>query len=199
MNDTYTDTEHKKYDFLERIYGTLFYPRETFEELKKSPPVIEALAIVIAVSILTPLINTPPPSSQAMGWFIFTLINAGISGIIKWLFFAAFVELIAAIFKRSGHFKTFITLSGFALLPWIFIGPITLLKTGGIIAGLTGVLAGLAIWLWATILTIFAAMKTYEISSNRVLLLVIIPFLGGIIFFNWIIGFFETLIQIMKI
>lgn len=199
MNDVYTQTDIKNNDFFEKIYGVLFNPQETFDEIRENPNILEALCIVIAVSVLTPLLNSTILSTQSVGWFIFVLFSSGISGIIKWVFFAAFVEAVAAIFKKGGKYKIFLTLSAFALLPWIFAGPVALLKTGGIFTGLLGILFGLAIWVWTTILTIYAAMKAYEISSGRVLLLLVIPFIGGILVFNWIIGFFETLIGILKV
>ncbi len=199
MNDIYTNTNERKYDFFETVYGVLFYPGKTFDELKENPPIMQALVIVAVISILNPLINFSFPASQNPGWLIFILFSAGISGIVKWFFFAAFVEALACIFKKGSKFKNFLTLSAFALLPWIFIGPVSLLKTGGIFAGFTAILFGLVIWIWTTVLTVFAAMKSYEISSGRVLLLIAIPFIGGIIFFNWIIGFFETLVQILKV
>ncbi len=197
MSDTYNNIEIKKYDFFENIYGTLFYPTKTFEELKQSPPILQALGIVIAISILKPLINSSFPDNSNLGWFIYGLFSAGISGIIKWVFFAAFVEALASIFKKGGNFKKFLTLSAFALIPWIFIGPVALLKTGGIFASLIGILFGLTIWIWATVLTVFAAMKAYEISSGRVLILIAVPFIGVIIFLSWVAGFFSTLFQIL--
>ena len=199
MNDSYTSVEPQKCDFFEKIYGVLFYPNETFEDLKQNPPIVEALGIVIAISILNPVINSSLLTTKSLGWFVFNLFGAGFGGIIKWLFFAAFIEALASVFKKGGKYKIFLTLSAFALVPWVFIGPVTLLKTGGIFASLLGILFGLAIWIWTTALTIFAAMKTYEISSGRVLLLVSIPFIAGILFFNWIIGFFSTLVQILKV
>lgn len=200
MNDINTQAAApQKQDFFETIYGVLFYPNETFDDLKHDPPILQALGIVIAVSILNPLISSSSGPDQSLGWFVFILFNAGISGLIKWVFFAAFVEALASIFKKGGQIKVFLTLSAFALLPWIFIGPVSLLKTGGIFTSLIGIIFGLAIWLWTTVLTIFAAMKAYEISSGRILLLVSAPFIGGVIFFNWIIGFFSTLIQLLKV
>ena len=198
MNEVY-NAEIKKNDLLEDIYGALFSPRETFEKLRENPPMLEALGIVIAVSVLNPLISSTLAGGQSLNWLVFNLFNAAFAGVIKWVFFAAFVEGLAAIFKKGGkeRFKAFLALSGFALLPWIFLGPITLLKTGGIFFTLIGVLAGIAVWVWTTILTIFAAMKAYNISSGRILLLLAVPFIGGIIFFNWIVGFFSTLTRLL--
>lgn len=198
MNDVYTNTNEKKRDFFETIYGVLFQPNETFEELKKDPPILEALGVVIVISILGPILDLSFPTAKNLPLFIFFLFNAGFFGIIKWVFFAAFVEAVAAIFKKGGKIKIFLTLSAFALVPWIFIGPVSLLKTGGLLSSLIGILFGLAIWVWTTVLTIFAAMKAYDISSGRVLLLIVIPFIGVILFFNWMAGFFKTLFQILS-
>ena len=197
MSDTYNNIEIKKHNFLENIYGTLFYPTETFEKLKQSPPILQALGIVVTVSILNPLINSSFLDDSNLGWFIYGLFSAGVSGIIKWVFFAVFVEALASIFKKGGNFKKFLTLSAFALIPWVFIGPANLLKTGGILSSLFGILFGLTIWIWATVLTIFAVMKSYEISSGRILIFITVPFIGAIIFFSWIAGFFSTLFQIL--
>jgi len=199
MNDIYDNADAKKNDFFEDVYGVLFCPKETFGRLRQNPPIIEALAIVVAVSVLSPLINASFTDVQSLNWFVFSLFSVSFTGIIKWVFFAAFVEGLASIFKKGGKdkFKALLALSGFALLPWLFIAPVTLLKTGGILFSLLGVLAGIAIWIWTTILTIFAAMKVYDISSGRILLLLAVPFIGGIVFFNWIIGFFTTLTKLL--
>ncbi|HSA06832.1 MAG TPA: Yip1 family protein [Candidatus Gastranaerophilales bacterium] len=198
MNDAYINTDIKKQDFFETIYGALFYPRQTFEEIRQNPPIIHALGIVILISVLNPIINASFLNNQNLGWFVYSLFSAGLGGIIKWVFFAAFIEALASIFRKGGNFKIFLALSAFALLPWVFIGPVTLLKSGGILTGLIGILFGIAIWVWSTVLTVFAVMKSYEISSGRVLLLISIPLIGAVIFFNWIIGFFTTLTQILK-
>lgn len=199
MNETYNNINEKNNDFLENIYGTLFYPRETFERLKQTPPIIEALFLVVAISLIKPFIEASFFKDQNLTWFIFDLFKAGFGGIIKWLFFAAFIEGVASVFKNGGNYKTFLALSAFALIPWIFMGPVFLFKTGGILAALLGILSGIAIWIWTTILTILAIMKAYNVSSGRILLLLSIPFLGGIIFFNWMIGFFSTLFEILKV
>lgn len=183
-------------DFLETIYGVMFYPRETFDELKQNPSVYIAMAVVSVISMLGSFLDVSFSSNAINFWFVFSLIGAVISGIIKWGFFALFVEIIACIFKKGGKFETFLTLSAFALVPWIFMGPVALLKTGGVFFAVIGILFGLIVWVWTTALTLFAIAKTYEISSERVLLLVLVPFLGVVIFFSWTIGFFATLIKI---
>lgn len=175
--------------FLENFYGTLFYPSETFEKLKIDPPIFLGFAVVLAVSMLNPVLQ----ASTITPFLAFGLISAGFAGVIKWAFFALFVEIIASVFNRGGKIEILLALSAFALLPWLFLGPISLLKEGGVLAGLLGVLAGLGVWIWTTVLTLYAIMKAYELSSERLLLLVLIPLFGFIVFFDWIFGFFSTL------
>jgi len=181
--------------FLENVYGALFYPSETFERLKQNTNLIISLAIVIAISIISPLLNV----ANLNAWSFFNIISAAFSGIIKWAFFAFFIEMIASIFKRGGRLEVFLTLSAFALLPWIFMGPIALFKTGGLLTGIIGVLAGLGVWIWTTILTLFAIIKAYDLSSERILLFIFVPVLGGIVFLDWLVGFFSTLARIVMV
>jgi hypothetical protein len=180
--------------FLENFYGTLFAPAQTFDELKQNPKLVESFAIVVFVSILNPLIN----SNGNLVFQGFNVISAAIGGLISWVFFAAFLEMLAGIFQRGGKIKTFLNLSAFSLLPWIFTAPISLFKTGGFFFQALGVIFGLLIWLWATVLTAFAIMKVYEISSSRIVTLLLIPSFGGILGFYWFFGFFSTLFKIIQ-
>jgi len=184
--------------FLDNFYGVIFKPTETFDKLKEKPSLIQGFLIVIFISILSPVLQFSLNSDQTLILQGFGLINAAFWGLLSWLFFAAFLEILAGIFKRGGKTKVFLCLSAFALLPWIFTAPIMLLKTGGIFFKAVGILAGLAVWLWSTVLTAFAIMKAYEISPARVIIFILIPSLGGIISICWFFGFFSTLIQIIQ-
>jgi len=198
MENAYTAADSAKNNFLEDVYGVLFAPKEAYERLLQNLPILEALGIVVFVSLLKPLTNVSFVGQHITAGFIFSLFGAAISGIIKWVFFATFIEFVASVFRKGGRLKAFLTLTGFALLPWVFIGPVELLKSGGMLFSLIGVLFGIVIWAWTTVLTVFAAMKAYDITSGRILVLFSLPFLGGIIFINWIIGFFTTLAGILK-
>jgi hypothetical protein len=185
-------------DFFDNFYGVLFNPSETFDKLKESPALIQGFMIVVIISILSPVLKFSINSAQNPFFQGFELINASFWGLLSWLFFASFLEVVAGIFKKGGKIKIFLCLSAFALIPWIFIGPASLFKTGGLLFKALGIIIGLASWLWSTILTAFAIMKTYEISAHRVITFVLIPFLGGILSFYWFFGFFTTLIQIIQ-
>lgn len=175
--------------FLENFYGTLFYPSETFERLKQNTNLILGLFIVIAISAINPLLKT-----ESLGfWSTLGIIFAMFIGVVKWFSFAVFLEILAGIFKRGGKIEVFLTLSAFALLPWIFMAPVILFKSGGFLTGIIGFFAGVLVWIWSTVLSLFAVVKAYELSSERILLLIFVPLLGCIIFLDWVIGFFSTL------
>ena len=184
--------------FFDNFYGILFKPSETFDKLKENPHLIQGFIIVIFISILSPVLKFSINSEQSPFVQGFELINASFWGLLSWLFSASFFEIIAGIFKKGGKTKIFLCLSAFALIPWIFLGPASLFKTGGLLFKTLGILIGLASWLWSTILTAFAIMKTYDISAPRVITFVLIPFFGGILSFYWFFGFFMTLIQIIQ-
>lgn len=180
-------------EFLNNFYGALFKPDETFDNLKENPHLVQSFGIVVFVSILSPLLKISPSALQ-----IFGLINAAFWGLFSWVFFGMFLEVIAGIFKKGGKLKVFLCLSAFALLPWIFLAPANLFKAGGLLFKTVGILVGLAIWLWSTVLTASAIMKTYEISPARVVTFILIPSLGGILSLYWFFGFFSTLFQIIQ-
>jgi hypothetical protein len=187
-------------NFFENIYGILFSPRETFEKLFQNPPLLQGFIIVIAVSMLNPLINYEYYSGFTyLFLFGFKIFGAAIAGVISWLFFASFLEMLASIFKQGGKIKAMLTLSAFALIPWILISPLELLKSAGFFASFFGVMLELMIWLWATVLVFMAVQKTYNLSFGRALILFVIPSFGGFLSFHWTIGFFTTLYGIFHI
>ena len=186
-----------KTNFLNNIYGTLFTPDETFSELKENTAVPQALVVVVFVSILNTILNINGSSGVILQGT--KLLMAAVSGIISWLFFASFFELVASIFNKSGYMKSFLTLSGFALTPWIFLAPIQLFKTGDAVISLFGIILGLAVWLWSTVLLVVAVIKTYNLSLGRALVFLVVPFVAGFVAFNWFIGFFTTLGGILKV
>jgi len=183
-------------DFLENFYGTLFNPSETFEKLKQNPKLIQSFLIVIFISALTPLLNVSITSGFAMFYSWFNLFNAPFAGLLSWLFFTFFIEIMAIVFQKGGKTKVLLCLTAFALLPWIFIAPASLLKTGGIFFKTFSILLSLTCWLWSSLLTAFAVIKTYDISPQKIIIMAIIPLCGFVICYFWIYGFFKTLIQI---
>ncbi len=185
-------------NFFDNFYGVLFKPSETFDKLKDTPNLIQGFFIVVFISILSPLLSFSFHSEQNSFMQGLNLLNASFWGLLSWLFFASFLEILAGMFKRGGKTKIFLCLSAFALIPWIFLAPANLFKTSGFLFKTLGIFIILGCWLWSTVLTAYAIMKTYEISPQRVITFILIPFLGGILSLYWFFGFFATLIQIVQ-
>jgi len=183
-------------DFLENFYGTFFTPSETFEKLKQEPKLVQSFLIVIFISSLTPLMNISAGNGFSAIYSWLKVFNAPFVGILSWLFFTFFIEIMAIVFQKGGKTKTLLCLTAFALLPWVFIAPVSLLKTGGMFLKTLAILISLVCWLWSSLLTAFAVIKTYEISPQKIIILSIIPLCGMVICYFWIYGFFKTLIQI---
>jgi len=184
-------------NFADNFYGVLFNPSETFDKLMENPKLIQSFVIVIFVSILSPILNIYADNSGKSAIAAFQMLNSAIWGGISWLFFVSFMEILAGIFKQNGKRKILLCLTGFALLPWIFLAPASLLKTGGILFKTIGILMGLGCWLWSTLLTAYAVVKAYNISPARAVTLILIPALGGVLAVYWIIGFFTTLLGLL--
>ena len=90
-------------NFFNNFYGVLFTPDKTFEELKTQQPLAQGFALVVVVSILSYMLSfIMPEGLQNIVFSGFSIIFLAFSGIISWLFFAAFFELVAGIFEKGG-------------------------------------------------------------------------------------------------
>lgn len=186
--------------FLDNFYEVLFSPDKAFSKLRENPPLFQGFLLVLFISILGPLLSFKVFNGPiTLAWLSLSIFGAILFGVLSWLFFAFFLDLIASIFGQSGRIKTFLTLSAFALIPWIFLGPIELFKTAGLVADIFAIFLGLFVWLWVVILVIKAIIKTYQLSFGKTLTLILVPFLGSFLTFYWTIGFFTTLFQILQV
>jgi hypothetical protein len=184
-------------NFLNNFYGVLFTPEKTFEEIKETQPLMSAVLIVIFVSMLKVFLYSNFKTLNSPFLYGSNLFMAAFSGIISWLFYAGFFELVAKIFDKGGKYKTFLILSAFALLPWIFLGPVEMYKMLDFSGTAGGVLLGMLVWIWVISLQIYALSKTYELSIGKTVLFILIPSLGWFVFLNWLVGFFTTLSHIL--
>ncbi|MFA6989132.1 MAG: hypothetical protein WC197_03585, partial [Candidatus Gastranaerophilaceae bacterium] len=101
-------------------------------------------------------------------------------------------------FDRGGRYKTFLILSSYALLPWIFLGPVEMYKMIDPSGTAGGMFLGLLVWIWVLSLQIYALLKTYELSIGKTILLILIPFLGWFVFLNWLVIFLATLSHLFR-
>lgn len=185
--------------FLDNFYGVLFSPDKTFEKLRENPPLFQGFLIVLFISALAPILDFKGVYGPfELAWFVLSIFGAIFFGVSSWLSFGFFLELLASIFKQSGKIKEFLTLFAFALIPWIFLAPVELFKTDGVVGKLLGMFLGIFIWLWVIVLIIRAMMKAYNLSFGRVLMVIIVPIIGGFLTIYWLIVLFTTLIQLLK-
>ncbi|MFN5816786.1 MAG: Yip1 family protein, partial [Pseudanabaena sp.] len=101
--------------FLDRLYGTLFLPQVTFEQLKAHPSFVQA-AIVIALVNALETIRLDHLS-------IVRIVGSVIGGSIGWVFFTFLLKQLANVFQKNVEMLELLTLTGFASLPWIFMAP----------------------------------------------------------------------------
>lgn len=184
--------------FLNNFYGTLFTPVKTFEELKQTQPLVSAIVIVILVSMLKIFLNSKSITFNNPLMYGSNLFLSAFSGLISWLFFAGFFELSARIFDRGGKYKTMLILSAFAMLPWIFLGPVALFKMIDTSGAAGGMFLGFLVWIWVIGLQIYAILKTYNLNIGKTVLFIIIPFLGWFVFLNWFVIFFVTMADLFR-
>lgn len=184
--------------FPELFYGVLFHPVKTFQEIASNTvptqkTLLNALFSIILISAIAPVIQLASvggsPVSLALSIPLSTLF-----GLIIWAFTALVISMLSYAFTQTTRFKTLLTLSGLASLPWILMGPVILFKVGiGPVGAVLCAIFGLLIWLWTVLLFAYAIIATYQMSTERVMVILAMPFAMSLIFLGWILGFFGNI------
>lgn len=91
-SDTSPQSPQNLGTFLDRLYGTLFLPKVTFEKLKAHPSFVQAAIIIALVNILETL--------RLNQLSILGVIWSVISGVIGWLFFTFLLKQLAGVFQK---------------------------------------------------------------------------------------------------
>jgi hypothetical protein len=201
ITNDHTPAESLKSNFLDTLYDTLFHPIITFRALDETETanphfLFYALAAVITVSALAPLIQLANTGGD-FGGLALGIPFSTIIGVAVWGFMALTTGLWAYAFTGHARIRTFLTLSGLATLPWILMGPVSVLKFGlGPIGTAIAVLGALLIWLWSVLLFGLALMITYRMTIERALIVLATPFTTQLILLAWIFGFFGNVRQL---
>jgi hypothetical protein len=189
-------------NFLSTIYGTIVSPAKTFEEIIDSDKVgvFEAFCTVIMVAVIGSMVDFKGTSVVMLPIFTISIV---ITGLVQWVFIAAVIDGIAAVFSKESKFDDLLTTTGFAVLPWMLMGPIVLFKSFGasglgLFPFLIGIVLALIIWVWSAVLFLLAVAKTYKFSFGKAIILSIMPFTAGLIAFFWVVGFVTNLILLVK-
>jgi len=169
--------------FLDRLYGTLFLPILTFEQLKADPSIRQAAFIVALVNILESL-----RLSQSG---IFSLMGALISSLVGWLFFTFLLKQLASAFQKNVTMPELLTLTGFASLPWLFMAPALSLPSQW------RLLAAIAVIVWFITWQIWSTSVALNIKSWKTLAIIPLAISGGVVALVWLGNTFKILFSIL--
>ncbi len=189
--------------YLELFYATLFHPVRTFALIaaETSAPLgnrqlFFASLSVVGISALAPLLQLANQGGETVSLFWQIPLSA-VAGVILWGLMGLFISLFAYAFTAQARAKTFLALSGLATLPWILMGPVSLLKIGlGPVGVIAFVLLALLVWLWSVLLFALALAETYKMSPERVLIILAAPFALSGVLLAWVAGFIDNISQL---
>lgn len=180
--------------FPDLLYGTLFQPLKTFSGMAAAVhpgnrPLFYALVSVLLTSSLMPVVQMAQMGGDPAD-LTFSIPISALGGLIAWIGAGTLTALAAYAFTGKARFRMFLLLSGLALLPGLLLGPVSLLGIGPEpVALLLRALPTLLIWVWSSLLFALAIMATYEMSIERVFIILCMPVfvllagLGGVISF----------------
>ncbi len=168
--------------FLDRLYGTLFLPKVTFEQLKANPSLVQAAIVIALVNILETL--------RLDQLTIFGVIWSVISSAIGWLFFTFLLKQLASVFQKNVTLPELLTLTGFASLPWLFMAPALSLPSQ------YRVLAAIAVIIWFIFWQIWSASVALEIKSWTTLAIIPLAIAGGVVAIIWLGNTFKLILSI---
>jgi len=178
-------------DLLENIFGTLFSPASTFKRMLEERTAVTTAAIVVLIACICSGAGSILTQSAFMSMFaefpgfeemVFSpsasMTMSVVFGFILWVVIAGILHVVAKILGGKGAFTEMLVLMGFAMLPNIFLAPISLIAifsgglTGAFIAiGLGGILA-----IWILILDVLAIREAHKFSTGRAIATLVIPF-----------------------
>ena len=193
--------ENFQTSYLTLFYGTLFHPLQTFKSISQSSQpgsrlLFFAIMSVVLVSTLAPLIHMASQGGHPSS-LVWTMPLSAVSGTIIWGFMGLLIGLLAYAFIGQSRVGQFLTLSGLATLPWVLMGPITMLKVGlGSFGVIIFVLLALGVWLWSVLLFALALAETYGMTPERVLIILAAPFAMSLVLLGWMFGFIDNIRQL---
>jgi Yip1 domain len=168
--------------FLDRLYGTLFLPQVTFEQLKTEPSFVQAAIIIALVNILETL--------RLDQFVIYRIIWSVISGFIGWVFFTFLLKQLANVFQKNVEMRQLLTLTGFASLPWLFMAPALSLSSQ------FRIFAAIAVLIWFIVWQVWSASVALGIKIWKTLAIVPLAIFGGIVALIWLGNTFKLILSI---
>lgn len=180
------------------LYAVLFHPVATFKTLGNEANLsnrilLYALFSVILISAMMPVIQLASMGGSPVSLAL-TIPLSVVVGALIWVFIALIIALLSYAFANQTRFRTLLVLSGLATLPWLLMGPVSLFKYGlGPVGAVLCAIFGLLIWLWSVLLFALSIVNTYSMTAERVLVILVMPFVMTLVFCGWIFGFFSNI------
>lgn len=171
--------------FLDRIYGTLFLPKDTFLQLKANPNFVQASIVIALVNILETI--------RLDQFAIYRVIWSVISGFIGWVFFTFLLKQLANVFQKNVEMNELLTLTGFASLPWLFMAPALSLSPR------FRILAAIAVMIWFIVWQVWSASVVLGIKIWKTLAIVPLSIFGGMVALIWLGNTFKLILSIRPI
>lgn len=186
-------------EFLDNFYSVIIEPSESFNRIKEDKPLKQALLIVIIISAMSPFLSSMLEYNRLpFNFLIISSIFSVFGGIISWLLFGCFMEILSFIFDKNGKFKEILCLTAFALIPWFFIAPVYLLKQSGPVFEGIGIILSLGVWIWAMTLFFLGIAVSYGLTTIKTLTLAFLPFIASMVQLQWVIYFIKNFIASIK-
>jgi hypothetical protein len=187
--------------FLDVAYGVLFSPGRLFVSVKtegtehRNRLLSHGLLMVVIISLLgavySPFTKTLDDILPQGLWGIF-------SGIVWWLFTAVLFAVASYSLGGTGRLQTTLTLTAFAMWPWVLLPVLMLFQESASIWGSFVAVAGqLVLWVWSGLLFLLAIKMTYTLNWPRVLLLMGVPLLMGWLALGWFTGFVSLMLRLV--
>ncbi len=180
-------------NFAETFFNILFRPVETFQNFSTEKPYKLPFAIVVIASCFLSVLFSR--EGQFNPLVIFSYVFDSIGLVIYWLYFAFFVDLMAKTFTLQSNYAKLLTLTSLSYIPWIFLAPLKLLKNVCSLTAEIAIILIFGVWIWTITLQILAISETYSIPRKNAILILLLPFLGCILYLTWVIDFFVKLAQ----
>lgn len=191
--------------FLDLFYDILFHPSIAFEEAlsvddsKKNRLLLYGVLFVVVVSALSPMLRfmSGNDGGNLMNMVVQIPLQVAV-GLTLWLVMTLVISLLAYAFTGDGQPRNFMMLSAFSTLPWVLMIPMTLFKQGlGTPGAFIESMLGLGLWFWTVVLFGMSIGKTYRLSLDRVLIVLVMPFTMLMVLMAWSIGFIMNLLRFL--
>ncbi len=190
--------------YLDVFYNVLFHPGRAFEALSdddtrvtKNKLLLQAAVTVMFISVVSPLVGLIYEGGDLFPLVIQVPLQA-LCGALIWLIVGGVIGLLAYAFTGKARLQTLLILTAFATLPWLFLGPAILLRISlGTLGEYVHAGISLLLWLWTVVLFALAIMKTYRLSGEQVMIILIIPVVLSGIAVAWAAGFVFNILRLI--